>query len=113
MFDTFTNAVIDNREFGRFFFNELWREGRTWSDEMRANEDRLVGIIAAQFRRGQDEGTIDPQTDAVFNAVSCIGLVLSTSLCYFALPGFADPLSRDEFAGRVRSFVRQATMISA
>lgn len=109
MFNTFTDSVIDNREFSRFFFNELWREGRVWSQEMRDCEERLVKIIAGEFERGQREGSVSPAVDPTFVAVSSIGLVLSTSLCYFSDRAFAEPISRDEFTSRVYNFVRQAT----
>ena len=111
MFDAFVDAVVDNREFGRFFFAELWREGRVWSDEMRVCEARLLAVISGQFRRGQEEGSIDSSLDADFGAVSCIGIVLTTALCYFGDSGLAQPLAKEAFAERVRTFVKNASFV--
>ena len=113
MLDAFADQVVEQREFGRFFFAELWREGRVWSDDMRVYEERLVEIIAKQFVRGQGEGTISANADAVFAAVSSIGLVLSTSLYYFGPNTLDEPIDKGEFAKRVSTFVRRATSATA
>ena len=110
MFDAFADVVVDNKEFGRFFSNELWRNGRVWSDEMHEREQRLVAVISDQFRRGQEEGTIDASSDATFMAVASIGLVLTTSVCYFSERPIAEPIDKEEFAARVYAFVRKAAL---
>ncbi len=111
IFDVFIDSVVDNRAFGEFFVAELWRGGRVWSDDMRAEEDRLVHIISNQFKRGQLEGVIDPNADTEFDATACIGLVLTTALAYFDDEHSERSMSKEEFSKRVQDFVSNAMIV--
>ena len=98
MIELFASGIFENRDFGRFFVSELWREGRVWSESMRGFEARLLDVLEGQLRRGQDEGVIRPEIDPAFEAVALVGLVLTTTLYYIGDDG---PLARA--AGRASS----------
>lgn len=80
----FAQRVFENKNFGRFFTTELWRNDRDWSESLRSHEQQLMSILTAQIRRGQAEGTVRPELDAEYVAVSMVGQVLTTSLFYTA-----------------------------
>ena len=110
IFGVFTGAIVNNREFGRFFVSELWREGRVWSEELRADEERMVHVIASQLQRGQHEGSIRPEIDPTFDAVAIIGLVLTTSLYYLSDSGERCSADEDAYVCKIRDFVSHATI---
>lgn len=115
--ELFAARVFDSEYLGRFFVTELWRDDRDWSEAMQQYEGRLMGIVADQIRRGQAEGTIRPELDAEFVAVSMVGMVLTTSLFYAEgdAPDVSFPLlvsesnvGKDQFVSRTVDFFRHA-----
>lgn len=115
--ELFAARVFDNKCFGRFFVTELWRDDRDWSDAIQQYEGRLMGILADQIRRGQTEGTIRPELDSEYVAVSMVGMVLTTSLFYtagsdqetgFPLLTSSDDLGKDQFISRTVDFFQHA-----
>ncbi|MDO4502378.1 MAG: TetR/AcrR family transcriptional regulator [Coriobacteriia bacterium] len=119
--ELFAARVFENECFGRFFVTELWRNDRDWSDAMRQHEGRLMDILAGQISRGQQEGTIRPELDPEYVAVSMVGMVLTTSLFYTAcdcdagrlpLPApTGDGLGKEQFVARTVDFFRHACAV--
>lgn len=107
MIERFAGMIFENKEFGRFFVSELWREGRTWSGSMRENEERLLGLISGQLQRAKDEGLIRPEIDVDFEAVALVGMVLTTSLYYI---DEKTEVSKEAFMGNIIDFVRHANV---
>lgn len=107
MLDCFASALYDNREFGRFFMTELWRDGRVWSGAMREKVQALIDIIAAQLARGQAEGALSAKADPEFAAVSIVGTVVSDAMYYAGAEG-APLLDKQSFCERIRAFARHA-----
>ncbi|MEG2458815.1 MAG: TetR/AcrR family transcriptional regulator [Raoultibacter sp.] len=128
MIEAFAARIFENKDFGRFFVSELWREGRVWSADMRAYEQRLLRLLEQQIARGQAEGFFRQEIDPAFEAVAVVGMVLTTSLYYIADEGpvlgeksgvYADgrPFGfkgshdgKDAFIGHISDFVRHATV---
>lgn len=107
MIERFAVKIFENKEFGRFFVSELWREGRVWSGSMRENEERLLGLIREQLQRAKDGGLIRPEIDVDFEAVALVGMVLTTSLYY--IDEKTDVSERD-FIDNIIDFVRHANV---
>lgn len=107
MLDAFVELILDNIRFGSFYLTTLWREGRVWSEEMKGIEDRLVQLIAEQFRRGQESGEVRAGTDPEFDAVACIGLVLTATMRYFGIEG-KEGMGKSEFTKQIIDFVSHA-----
>lgn len=110
MVEVFASVIFESPVFGRFFVAELWRPGRAWSEVMREHEQRLLGLLEAQLRRGQAEGTVRPALDPAFEAVALVGMVLTTSLYYIG-EGEADgdfAPSRQRFVAHICDFVHHA-----
>lgn len=105
MIEAFATRIFENKQFGRFFVSELWRAGRAWSDDMRATEETLLGLICVQLQRAQDEGFMREDIDVEFEAVSLVGMVLTTSLYY--IDG-KPHVSKEEFIGNIVDFVSHA-----
>ncbi|MEG0071875.1 MAG: TetR/AcrR family transcriptional regulator [Raoultibacter sp.] len=128
MIEVFAARIFENKDFGRFFVSELWREGRVWSDEMRVYEQRLLCLLEQQISRGQAEGFFRQEIDAAFEAVAVVGMVLTTSLYYIVdegpIPGEKSGVyaegklfgfkgsneGKDAFIGHISDFVRHATV---
>ncbi len=116
MVEVFAERIFDNQEFGRFFVSELWREGRVWSQDMRAYEMRLLTVLSAQIKRGQEEGSIRPDLDPDFDAVAIVGMVLTSALYYIGTlsperantPLMGERLSQKEFVEHIADFVHHA-----
>lgn len=106
MLDKFVDMAVSNREFMRFFLNELWRDERAWSEGLREVEQELVDVISKQFRRGQDEGVVSKNVDPEFISVSSIGMVLTTATYYFDV--HSGTLDKEAYSKRILSFVRAA-----
>ena len=103
MVEVFASVIFESPAFGRFFVAELWRPGRAWSEVMREHEQRLLGLLEAQLRRG-------PALDPAFEAVALVGMVLTTSLYYIG-EGEADgdfAPSRQRFVAHICDFVHHA-----
>ena len=109
MINAFATRIFENKQFGRFFVSELWRDGRAWSEGMRKTERDLVGLIQGQLQRAKDEGFIRLSRDVEFEAVSLIGMVLTTSLYYIGEKG---DVSKEEFIANIVDLVRHANMES-
>ena len=84
IFEHFASMLADDAKLGSLFLSELWREGKVWTDEIKDVEERLVMVVAGQFERGRREGSVRREVDAEFAAVSCIGLVLTTAMSWYA-----------------------------
>lgn len=110
MIERFAVKIFENKEFGRFFVSELWREGRVWSGSMRENEERLLGLIREQLQRAKDEGLIRPVIDVDFEAVALVGMVLTTSLYYINEKA---SVSEKAFIENIIDFVRHANVKDA
>ena len=109
MLDAFSELVVSNWRFARFYLSVLWRDGLVWEDSMRDAEDRLIRVIAGQFERGVAEGSVRADVDCEFAAVSSIGLVLTTAMRYFGMGPDSEPaLSTEQFTSSVRAFVVNA-----
>ncbi|WP_304426187.1 TetR/AcrR family transcriptional regulator [uncultured Adlercreutzia sp.] len=80
MAERFAALIFENADFARFLLSELWRGSRPWSAAMAAREERLLGVLRAQIKRGQGEGTIRREIDPDFEAVAIVGMVLTTTL---------------------------------
>ncbi|MDO5335184.1 MAG: TetR/AcrR family transcriptional regulator [Coriobacteriia bacterium] len=78
----FARSIFDNREAARFVLNELWRQDRLWSDEMRTAEERLSVIIVGLLRRGIEEGSVRADLNLEFTAAAVTGTVLMTAQYY-------------------------------
>lgn len=101
----FAHTLFAQREFARFALTELWREDRVWSDEMRAQEETLVSLIASQIERGKQEGALREEIDASFYAISIIGTVLSVAQYYL----MEDASQGEEyFTFHIMDYVRHA-----
>lgn len=107
MIERFAVMIFENKEFGRFFVSELWREGRVWSSGMRENEERLLGLIRGQLQHAKDDGFIRPDIDVDFEAVALVGMVLTTSLYYIDERG---TVSKETFIANIIDFVRHANV---
>lgn len=107
MIERFAVKIFENKEFGRFFVSELWREGRVWSGSMRENEERLLGLIRDQLARAKAEGLIRPEIDVDFEAVALVGMVLTTSLYYIDEKA---AVSKEAFIENIIDFVRHANV---
>ncbi len=109
MLDVFASTIFDNQEFGRFFVSELWRSGRAWSDELGDKVEKLVAMIAGEYRKGQEEGTVRQGIDIDFHAVAVIGLVLTTSMYYIDDGLGRATLDKQGFVDRICDYARHAT----
>lgn len=107
MIEAFATRIFENKQFGRFFVSELWRDGRAWSDDMRETEQNLVQLIRGQLQRAKDEGFIRPEVDVEFEAISLIGMVLTTSLYYISEKA---NVRKEEFIANIVDLVRHANM---
>lgn len=104
--DSMLNYLADylarNGRFCRFYFSELWRDGRVWSDEMRGIENRLIAVISSQIQRGIDSGELRGEIDAEFAAVACIGLSLTAAMRYYGMVDEEHPsMEKDVFVDNV------------
>ncbi|MEG0757134.1 MAG: TetR/AcrR family transcriptional regulator [Raoultibacter sp.] len=105
MVEIFATRIFENKQFGRFFVSELWRAGRVWSDDMRETEENLLGLISSQLKRAQDDGYMREEIDVEFEAVSLVGMVLTTSLYY--IDGKPE-VRKEEFIRNIADFVSHA-----
>lgn len=108
MLAVLADLVCDNVVFSKFYLSALWRDGRVWSDEMRVIETRLINVIKEQFERGRSEGTVREDADTEFAAVSCIGLVLTTSMRYFGMEDGEQRLDKERFSAMIADTVSHA-----
>lgn len=104
--DSMLNYLADylarNGRFCRFYFSELWRDGRVWSEEMRGIESRLIAVISSQIQRGIDDGELRAEIDAEFAAVACIGLSLTAAMRYYGMTDDEHPsMEKDIFVDNV------------
>lgn len=107
MLEIFASELYDNRAFAQFLMTELWRDGRAWSEAMRARVQELIDIVAAQLARGQQEGIVRSTIDPQFSAVSLVGMVVTDAMYYAGLEG--DPLlDKQSFTEHIRVFARHA-----
>lgn len=129
MIELFASSAFDNKAFGRFLMAELWREGRVWSDAMRAYEARLLRLLEEQLVRGQREGIFRPEIDPAFEAVALVGMVLTTTMYYVGeggpitgsraiAPAAAkapedDALMKGAFIAHICDLVRHANKVEA
>ena len=121
MIEVFSARIFENRDFGRFFVSELWRDGRVWSDTMREYEERLLTDLTDQIKRGQGEGFLRSDVDPEFEAVAIVGMVLTTALYYIGIDQNDSYSSKEEeeqdlelkqkeFVDRICDFIRHANM---
>ena len=109
MLNAFCDMIVGNWRFGKFYLSALWRDGRAWSAGMEEVDSRLIGIIAEQFARAQEEGAVRAGVDPEFCAVASIGLVLTASMRYFGMSETPNKLTREQFTVEVTDFVTNAT----
>ncbi|NPD31956.1 TetR/AcrR family transcriptional regulator [Eggerthellaceae bacterium zg-997] len=109
MLTTFTELAFHDLVFTRFLMNELWREGRIWSDDLRRKMGLISTLIAEQIERGQRSGLFRPQLDARFLATGMIGLVITNAM-RVADPEAEHPMSEDAFCAQVALLFRQALL---
>ncbi len=108
MIESFSSAIFERREFGRFFVSELWREGRIWSEDMRGKEKILLDLIKSGIERSKKEGLARQEIDVDFEAAALVGMVLTTALYYIDEPVDS---SYEKFIANVRDFVHHANRI--
>jgi AcrR family transcriptional regulator len=114
MLNAFCDKIVGNLRFGRFYLLAMWRGGRVWSDDMHDIEMRLIEVIAAQFKRAQEEGLVREDIDAEFAAVSCVGLVLTSAMRYFGDDDADEPkITKEQFTNEIVNFVANATAVHA
>ena len=108
MIESFSSAIFERREFGRFFVSELWREGRIWSEDMRGKEKILLDLIKSGIERSKKEGLARQEIDVDFEAAALVGMVLTTALYYIDEPVDS---SYEKFIANVSDFVHHANRI--
>lgn len=111
MLDAFAVRLYDHKELAQLLSTEIWRSGRAWSEGVRNAAQRLIDLIAAQLRKGQEQGIIRPDLDSSFTAASLVGMVVVDAM-YCLGTGGAPLMERDEFVTRVRDFAHHAVAVA-
>ncbi len=109
MLGKFVDIAFDDRSFTRFLMNELWREGRTWSTDMRQKIEAIIELLAEQVERGKADGLFRESLDPTFVANGILGLIITDTL-YATGPDGEPTVSKDQFRARIADFVSHALL---